>query len=69
MIQVYGESTALPDLLKLLFETALKEKNFSRDMEISKCSSCSKKKKKIVKKLSSYQLTSYLQQNIRKSNL
>ena len=68
-MQVCGESTALPDLHKLLFETALKKKKFSRDMEIRKCSSCSKKKKKIVKKLSSYQLTSYLQQNIKKCNL
>ena len=63
MIQICGESVAL--LLKLLFDTALKEKKNSRHMKISKCSSCSPKaRRKFVKKQSSNQLTFYLYQNI-----
>ena len=43
MIQIFGESVALP--LKLQFDIASKEK-ISRLMEISKCSFCLQKQKK-----------------------
>ena len=45
MIQICGESIALP--LKLLFETALKEKKFPDIWKLAN-SSCSQKRKTIV---------------------
>ena len=57
VIYIYSESIALPP--KLLFETVLKEKKILNRWK------CAQKTGKIfVKKLLSYQLTSYLQQNI-----
>ena len=63
MIQICGESIALS--FKLLFETALKEKKFLDMWKLTNVIPVYKKEgKKFVKKLSSYQLTFYLQQNI-----
>ena len=63
MIQICGESIASP--LKLLFETGLKEKKFADIWKLAKVVPVHKKEeKRNVKKLSFYQLTSYLQQNI-----
>ena len=63
MIQICGESIPLP--LKLLFEVVLKEKKCPDIWKLANVVRVHKKEeKKIVKKLSPYQLTSYLQQII-----
>ena len=64
MIQICGEYIALP--LKLLFETALKEKKFPDMWKLENVVPVHKKEEKSLLKSyrSSYELTSYLQQNI-----
>ena len=56
MIQIFGESITLP--VKLSFETALKNKECSNKWKWTYVVPV-QNRKKIVKKLSSYQLTSY----------
>ena len=63
MIQICSESIPLP--LKLLFETTLKEKKIPDIWKLANVVPvCKKEESNLLKKLSSYQFTSYLQQNI-----
>ena len=67
VIQIYGESIALSP--KLLFKTALKEKRLRDIWKLADVVPVQEKEekekeKKRKKRISSYQLTSYFQQNI-----